>query len=67
VSDASFRPSPRRHNKFGVVPANAGTHNHRPLLLRKVSTHTTQIEKPRRMGPRLRGDDREMVLRKGGK
>src|SRR5713226_10464869 len=33
-----------------VIPAKAGTHNHRPLLLRKPLPQR-QNEKPRRMGP----------------
>src|SRR5271167_830060 len=39
-----------------VVPANAGTHNHRcPLLRRQLPPY--QNAQPRRMGPRFRGDD----------
>jgi hypothetical protein len=41
----------------GVVPAKAGTHNHRPLLLQKAVSPRAKHEKPRRMGPRFRGDD----------
>src|ERR1043166_6286795 len=46
-----------------VVPAKAGTHNHRQLWFGKVSqrtfyiSHTTVTEA---MGPRLRGDDTEL-------
>jgi hypothetical protein len=47
----------RRSNIHGVVPANAGTHNHRRSLLRKVEAAIFAIERPRRMGPRFRGDD----------
>jgi hypothetical protein len=39
-----------------VVPANAGTHNHRLLLLQKATTPVPN-ERPRRMGPCVRRDD----------
>jgi hypothetical protein len=40
-----------------VVPAKAGTHNHQRSLLLKISAHTAQIERLRRMGPCVRRDD----------
>jgi hypothetical protein len=45
-----------------VVPANAGTHNHRPLLLQKAST-TAPKEKPQGMGPCVRRDDTVIAVR----
>src|SRR4051812_1679790 len=39
-----------------VVPAKAGTHNHRRSLFHVIE-HQHSIEPPRRMGPRFRGDD----------
>ncbi len=39
-----------------AVPAKAGTHNHRRLLEQKPSA-TVPKARPRRMGPRVRGDD----------
>jgi hypothetical protein len=44
-----------------VVPANAGTHNHRYLLERKALSHRAKNAGPRRMGPRFRGDDVERL------
>src|ERR1700688_675835 len=46
----------RWHTTPRVVPANAGTHNHRCLLERKPSA-TGANETPRRMGARVSGDD----------
>jgi hypothetical protein len=43
----------REHAIFRVVPANAGTHNHRLLWLGKAITHVP----PRRVGPCFRRDD----------
>ena len=40
-----------------VVPAKAGTHNHRRSLGQKVSDCAPQNDRARRMGPRVRGDD----------
>jgi hypothetical protein len=37
-----------------VVPANAGTHNHKYLLERKAVSHRAKNAGPRRMGPRSR-------------
>jgi hypothetical protein len=39
-----------------VVPAKAGTHNHRRLLEQKPLAIVPKA-RPRRMGPRVRGDD----------
>ena len=39
-----------------VVPANAGTHNHR-CLWQKVAQATAQFEGPRSMGRCVRRDD----------
>jgi hypothetical protein len=52
----------RRSNTGNVVPAKAGTHNHQPSLLRKVGAATLATDRPRRMGPRFRGDDIRMDL-----
>ena len=41
-----------------VVPAKAGTHNHRSLWLRAVSLSVPQ-EKSRGMGPAFRRDDKD--------
>jgi len=41
-----------------VVPANAGTHNHRTSLWRKVSANVPQ-DKSRGMGPGVRRDDED--------
>jgi hypothetical protein len=52
--------------KLAVVPAKAGTHNHRWLwldtLLPRVA-NTFRITGTEGMGPRLRGDDGERVVR----
>jgi len=53
--------------KVFVVPAKAGTHNHRHRLLREQATATAHIDGPRRMGPRFRTDHERMVLREGNK
>ena len=45
----SSRPSERSERR-------AGTHNHRRLLLKKLFASVPQ-DRPRRMGPRVRGDD----------
>jgi len=42
--------------QLNVVPAKAGTHNHRRLLEQKPLA-TVPKARPRRMGPRVRGDD----------
>ena len=39
------------HRWKGVVPAHAGTHNHRPLWLTENRSVRLLKEKPRRMGP----------------
>src|SRR5216683_5227105 len=46
-------------NTGGVVPANAGTHNPRPSLMRSKGRQSAPpaTSGPRRMGPRVRGDD----------
>jgi hypothetical protein len=46
-----------------VVPAKAGTHNHRLRLLGKQATTTSHIDGPRSMGPGLRRDDVSKDLR----
>src|SRR5579864_4911156 len=46
----------------GVVPAKAGTHNHRLLWLRKVTTACISAETPRRMGPCIRRGDQESLI-----
>src|SRR5580704_928628 len=46
-----------RYLLFRVVPAKAGTHNHRWWFFREVVAQRVSIARPRRMGPRLRGDD----------
>src|SRR5882672_1517755 len=49
-----------------VVPANAGTHNHRPLLLRTASVDPlTTKQTPVVMGPRVRGDDDRVRIYRG--
>ena len=48
----------RTHHTL-VVPANAGTHNHRRLLGEDAVNHCAELAGPRRMGPRVRGDDVE--------
>jgi hypothetical protein len=45
-----------RGNSPPVVPANAGTHNHRPSLLQRT-TVTNSIARFRGMGPGFRRDD----------
>src|ERR1700737_784593 len=52
----SLRQLPLSHPRPLVVPAKAGTHNHRCSLLHKPSTNVPK-EKPRRMGPCFRRDD----------
>src|SRR2546421_7354003 len=42
-----------------VVPAKAGTHNHRRLLRWKVSATAPKNARPRRMGPCFRRNDVE--------
>jgi hypothetical protein len=44
-----------------AVPANAGPHSHPAVVLRKVSSRVPQ-RRPRSMGPRFRGGDRELSL-----
>src|SRR2546429_4553964 len=44
-----------------VVPANAGTHNHRRLWLREVSASVPK-ERSRGMGPGVRRDDEDGIL-----
>jgi len=51
--------------RYAVVPAKAGTHNHRPLLLRKVDRHFSK-RPPRRMGPCFRRDDGDHTLAAAG-
>jgi hypothetical protein len=51
----TFRGGSESRSSQRVVPAKAGTHNHGRLWLRVVVVHRTQIERPRRMGPRARG------------
>jgi hypothetical protein len=46
-----------RSNTNGVVPANAGIHNHRLLMLREKATPTSLIVPRRRLGPGVRRDD----------
>jgi hypothetical protein len=58
---------PGRRSDLGVVPANAGTHTPRPLLLQKVSNAGILAYRTRRMGPGFRRDDVWMVLREDGK
>jgi hypothetical protein len=51
--------------KTRVVPANAGTHNHRWLLfgtLLPQMADTFRITETEGMGPRLRGDDGEKAV-----
>jgi hypothetical protein len=48
---------------FIVVPANAGTHNHRTLCCAKVVEQRLLKQPPRGMGPCVRRDDAE----KGGR
>ena len=45
--------------KYSVVPAKAGTHSHRRSLTKKVVKRSCLSETSRRMGPRLRGGDKE--------
>jgi hypothetical protein len=45
-----------------VVPAKAGTHHHREVLLRKPTTIAASQFPPRRMGPGFRRDDIELGL-----
>ncbi|MDH6689815.1 hypothetical protein AB7M56_001835 [Bradyrhizobium elkanii] len=45
-------------NAFSVVPAKAGTHNHKCKLLRDAGTTSPVSQNPpRRMGPCFRRDD----------
>src|SRR5579863_4520865 len=46
-----------RSDKFLVVPANAGTHNHRRLLWKESWRPYHPLEGPRSMGPGVRRDD----------
>src|SRR5450756_77308 len=51
-------------NPLGVVPANAGTHNHRRWFGSEISQHRLSTATARRMGPCVRRDD---VEREGAK
>jgi len=48
-----------RGDTYSVVPAKAGTDNHRGSLLRESPSPVSQIARARSMGPRFRGDDTE--------
>jgi len=50
---------------YAVVPANAGTHNHRLLLLRKVIDQHFSKRPLRRMGPCVRRDDEHTLAAAG--
>jgi hypothetical protein len=54
-------------NTLGVVPANAGTHNHSHSLSGKVVEQGGSNARPQRMGSRFRGDaeSRERGMDKG--
>jgi len=49
---------------FIVVPANAGTHNHRTLCCAKVVEQRLLKQPPRGMGPCVRRDDAERGCRR---
>ena len=49
------------HYNSHVVPADAGTHNHRRTSLSGLGQHDRQQHRPVVMGPRVRGDDKRRV------
>src|SRR3981189_993115 len=42
--------------KFSRRPSESWDHNHRAVVV-EANYHHAKVEKPRRMGPRFRGDD----------